>query len=146
MIHLAPLKAGQLQQVYEWDNAVVVEDFAHYAARLLLGNWQHYAINRGDDFVGCLSLELIGANEVTFHLSMRTHSVPLRELRRVLVNTGAVLFQAGIKRVIAEICSENRAARLIAALCGMSPVGQEGTLRRFELTAAEFESNPQRWN
>ncbi|MCI0748169.1 MAG: hypothetical protein L0Y58_22410 [Verrucomicrobia subdivision 3 bacterium] len=138
MLDLELLQPGQLRQVYEWDNVSALEDFEPYAARLSCGNWLHYAINRDGQFVGCLSLELIGADEAGFHLSMQPRSVRLADLRHALISTGAVLFQGGIRKIIAEICPENRSARLLAALCGMIPAGQIGAYRRFELTAAEF--------
>ena len=145
MLDLAPLQPAQLQQAYEWDRAGEMESFAHYTARLTGGEWTHYAIMDGSDFTGVLSLELIAPTACSIHLCKRIGG-DRAALRRLLVDTGIVLFRAGFQKLVVQIRRANEAATALAASCGMTPEREDETYRYLALTAEDYFANQSRWN
>jgi hypothetical protein len=145
LLELSPLDKAQLQQAYEWDRAGEMESFDHYAARLTGGEWVHYAILDGDDFTGVLSLELIAPTTCSIHLCKRIGG-DRDALRRLLIDTGIVLFRSGFTKLGVPIRRENEAATALAASCGMTPEQEDDAYRYLTLTADTYFANQSRWN
>lgn len=142
MLDLELLQPDQFRRVYEWDNAAEIECIERYTERLSMPNWTHYAINDDGAFIGCVSLELYDAFSCGLHLCMQPGAARLSELKRLLLAIGDMLFKSGLRDIYAEIKPENRAARLLAAMCGMRPNGSDFEYRRFRLTSKEFYGAP----
>lgn len=98
----------------------------------------HYAINNDGAFIGAISFEDLGPGVCGFHLAMQPAAVRSSELRDMFWALGRVLFDRGIEKICTEIRSENRAARLLAAMCGMKPSGSDFEYCRFAITREEL--------
>lgn len=144
MLELAILQSEQLRLVHQWD--CTDEPFEEYESRMQLPHWAHYAINDCGIAIGCVSLELIDPKTCSLHLSMRPKTARLRELQRLLLSLGAILFAGAIRTVICEIHPTNRAARLLAVSCGMTPAGQDERCLYFALTAEDYENSKAGFN
>jgi len=137
MLALEPLKPEQLRQVYEWD-APHMESFESYARRLSRPHWAHYGIQENGDRIGCISLELTGLDACQLHVTMQPRAAKLAELRELILSVGQHLFDSGFQAIRTEICKENRAAKMLALLCGMRKTDADERYQRFLITKEEF--------
>lgn len=138
MLDIDLLPPDALRQVYDWDHGEKFEPFKTYAARLSGPNWTHYAIKREGRFIGCLSLELTGPTTCSIHLAKRPGSERLSELRQLMFAVANTLFDRGFQSLLAEVRKENRAARQLAVLCGMSAGPHTETHQYYTLTAQQY--------
>lgn len=137
MLELEPLLPEALRQVYEWDGPHA-EPFESYAARLSRPSWAHYAIADGDTMIGCVSMQLIGPDSCTMHVTMQPKAARLAELRDLILNLGGHLFNSGFRAIRTEICKKNRAAKILATLCWMRKTDADERYQRFIITSEDY--------
>lgn len=137
MLDLAALKISDFPQMYEWDKPHC-ESLEDYTIRLSAPHWLHFRIEDQGVFIGCLSLEKLEDAVCNIHLTMRQKTAQVRDVILLLDNVADWLFQQGTYLIVAEICTDNRAARWLAALCGMRPEGKGERYRQFSMTKERF--------
>ena len=144
MLELEVLMATQLRQVYDWNLADDIEPFESFERRLLQPNWLHYAIMDGPAWIGALSLELLTPTTCSVHVAKQIGG-DRAALRRLIIDTGILLFEAGFHRLVVEILPRNRAAYALATDCGMVPDGDTPDCRYMKLDAEDYFANPEKW-
>lgn len=134
---IIPLRREHLPLAWLWNGTGC--SFAEYAAHVTQPQWLNFLILRHYRPVACVMLERTGADRVSWHLAMQRRAIRTRELCRLLLDLTEYLFRRGFRVSEACIPSHNRAARMIAHLCGMTLCSADDTAR-YELTAPAFFS------
>lgn len=145
-LELEPLRQDQYRQVAEWEFGPQPPDtdWQRYADEMNAPKWAHFGLYDAAEFVGCLSLEKVGAKTVAYHVVTARRKIHPDALAQVLLKTAGDLFAMGYAEMIAQIPIEKRAAAMLAQRCGMHENGSTPKVRSFSLTKTRYQQWEQR--
>jgi len=134
-LKLEPLREDQYRQVAEWEFGPQPPDtdWPRYYAEMNDPKWLHMAIYNDGVFIGCLSLEMISADGVEYHVVTARHAIHPRDLAAMLLGTARDLFNGGFTLLTVRIPAANRAAAKLAIRCGMTETRNDSLNREFAL-------------
>lgn len=136
----------ELRQVFEWDHGPVQGwDYEIYERQMRRPDWAHYAVWRGERLIGCISLELLDAVTVGYHRAFAPWSIGKRELRRLVVGIGMVLFKSGIQRIEARAPDEKPSVARFDQFCGLYLLRRQPGEDVYGMTAQDYFDNPAHW-
>lgn len=147
MTEIEIMPVDQLWRAYDWNNGAAQgwDRDAHFA-QLQRPDWVNYQIKKDGMIVGCVSLELLDAVTVGFHVALDIGRLRLKETRALLVGIGKTLFGHGIQNLRAHIPKENRAARALALVAGFSRLSATEEHDILGMTAQDYFNDPARWD
>jgi hypothetical protein len=110
-----------LARAFGWGGYLTGEPFDEYLKELSRANWLHFSVSWRGAPSALVSFDCVERGVWSVHVSARRHSIPPRELRRVLLALAASAFECGALVIVTGVPEENRAARRLALACGMRP-------------------------
>lgn len=138
-MRLEPLRPDQYRQVAEWEfGPQEGVDWDRYADEMNAPQWAHFALYKGAEFVGCVSLEWIDSQTVAYHVVTARRKIHPHALAQVLLKIAGWLFILGNEALVVRIPREKRAAAILALRCGMVEDPYTETERHFTLSKTRY--------